>query len=156
MKKTVLLMALCMFVAAVSISEAGVVRNNAGCGLGSMAFGDKDGLLFQLLASSTNGICGNQTFGMTSGTLGCAPMKGIVSNEKINNYVADNMDNLATDIAKGQGEYLNTLAVLMDVPENDRTQLYTKLQSNFSKIYTSENVTSEEIVQNISKVTDKG
>ena len=156
MKKTILMMALCMFVAAVSISEAGVVRNNAGCGVGSMAFGDKDGLLFELLATCTNGFLGNQTFGMTSGTLGCAPMKGIVSNEKINNYVADNMDNLATDIAKGQGEYLGTLAVLMDVPENDRAQLYTKLQSNFNNIYTSESVTSKEVVQNISKVVDKG
>jgi hypothetical protein len=27
------------------------------------------------------------------------------------------MDNLAMDIARGQGEYLNTLAVLLEVPE---------------------------------------
>lgn len=50
-----------------------------------------------------------------------------MSNERINTYVADNMDNLANAAARGQGEYLNTLAVLMDVPEVSRTDFYARL-----------------------------
>ncbi|MGQ9843272.1 MAG: DUF3015 domain-containing protein [Spirochaetota bacterium] len=152
MKKSILLLTLFMLVAAISIAQAGVVRNNAGCGLGSMIFGDKDGLLFEILATTTNGTFGNQTFGMTSGTLGCAPFKGIVSNEKINLYVADNMDNLAKDIAKGNGEYLETLALLMNVPDSEKQQFFSKLQANFNKIYTSSDVTSTDVVKNIEVV----
>src|SRR5690606_16700117 len=96
-----------------------------------------DGLLFQVLAVTTNGTFGNQTFGITSGTLNCDKPSRFASREQINNYVADNMDNLANDIAKGQGEYLNTLAVLMEVPEGSRANFYATLQSNFSRIYTS-------------------
>ena len=59
------------------------------------------------------------------------------------------MDNIATDIAKGNGEYLNTLAVLIGVSENSRSDFYTKLQLNFSKIYTSDAVTSIDVVNNI-------
>ena len=44
----------------------------AGCGLGSMAFGDQPGGI-QILAATTNGILGNQTFGITFGTLQLRP-----------------------------------------------------------------------------------
>jgi hypothetical protein len=59
------------------------------------------------------------------------------------------MDNLANDIARGQGEYLNTLAVLMEVPEGSRTGFYSKLQDNFSQIYPSTEVTSIDVLNNI-------
>jgi hypothetical protein len=59
------------------------------------------------------------------------------------------MDNLANDISKGRGEYLNTLAVLMDVPEGARADFYSKLQNNFSRIYPSTNVKSVDVVKNI-------
>jgi L-fucose mutarotase/ribose pyranase (RbsD/FucU family) len=59
------------------------------------------------------------------------------------------MDNLANDIARGQGEYLNTLAVLMDVPEVSRTDFYARLQNNFSLIYTSPEIKSGDVLRNI-------
>ncbi|HQI81174.1 MAG TPA: DUF3015 family protein [Deltaproteobacteria bacterium] len=124
-------------------------QSNTGCGLGSVIFKGQEGLLFQVLAVTTNGTFGNQTFGITSGTLNCAQPSRFASNERINTYVSENMDNLANDIARGQGEYLNTLAVLMDVPEGSRTAFYTTLQGNFSRIYTSSSVTSTDVVRNI-------
>ncbi len=42
----------------------------AGCGLGSMAFGNQKGAI-QILAATTNGLFGTQTFGITSGTSNC-------------------------------------------------------------------------------------
>ena len=102
-----------------------------------------------MLAVTTNGIFGNQTFAITSGTLDCEQPSKIVSRERVNTFVADNMDNLATDIARGHGEYLNTLAVLMEVPEDSRADFYVRLQSNFSTIYSSPQVNSTEVVSSI-------
>ncbi len=127
-------------------------QKNMGCGLGTMIMKGNDGLVFQVLGVTTNGTCGNQTFGITSGTLECEKPAKFASIERINTYVSDNMDNLANDIAKGNGEYLNTLAVLMEVPEGTRTDFYSKLQNNFTRIYTSSEVTGNDVVRNIQSV----
>ncbi len=127
-------------------------QKNYGCGLGSMAWEGNDGLISQVSAATTNGTFGNQTFGITSGTSNCTQFKEWTSNEKVNVFVADNMDSLAKDIAKGNGEHLNTLASLMNVPQKDRTAFSAKLQKNFSRIYTSDSVTPTDVVRNIEAV----
>lgn len=127
-------------------------QKNTGCGLGSIVFQGQDGLLSQICAVTTNGICGNQTFGISSGTLNCARPASLAANKKLNIFVADNMDNLAKDIAKGNGEYLNTLAVLMEIPQVERTSFYSMLQTNFSHIYTSGTVGHIDVLNNIETV----
>jgi hypothetical protein len=141
------LVVVCFIMASASVCLAG--QTNTGCGLGTIIFKGQEALLFQVLAVTTNGTFGNQTFGISSGTLNCTQPSKIVSNERINTYVAENMDNLANDIARGQGEYLNTLAVLMDVPEVSRTDFYARLQNNFSLIYTSPEIKSGDVLRNI-------
>ncbi|HSR11213.1 MAG TPA: DUF3015 family protein, partial [Thermodesulfobacteriota bacterium] len=76
---------------------------NTGCGLGSIAWEGQNGLMSQTMAATTNGTFGNQTFGITSGTSNCEQYKSFTYNEKVDTFVAENMDNLATDIARGQG-----------------------------------------------------
>ncbi|HDP80491.1 MAG TPA: DUF3015 domain-containing protein [Spirochaetes bacterium] len=142
-----------LFVLLVSIAVGAEVyagQSNYGCGLGSLIFKGNDGLISQTAAVTLNGFFGNQIFGITTGTSNCRKFSSLASNEKINIFVADNMDNLATDIAKGNGEYLNTLAVLMDIPEKDRKEFYKKMQTNFSRIYTSKGVTHDQVIKNIS------
>ena len=148
MKKILLALVLVGFLA---IPATGFSANqkNTGCGLGSMVMSGNDGLLYQVLAVTTNGTFGNQTFGITSGTLNCDKPGKFATRERVNNYIADNMDNLATDISRGNGEYLNTLAVLMDVPEGSRTGFYTKLQTNFTQIYPTTEVSSTDVLTNI-------
>jgi hypothetical protein len=148
-KALVIMFAVAVFAVVVSGTFADGVSDNAGCGLGKVLWKGQDSLLAQISAATTNGTSGNQTFGMTSGTSQCGEYKGIVFNEKAENFVAQNMDNLAQDMAQGNGEYLQTLAVLMEVPENDRPLFNSKLQKNFSDIYTSEDVTSQEVVKNM-------
>ncbi len=131
-------------------------QSNTGCGIGTMIFEGKDGLLSQICAATTNGTWGNQTFGITSGTLGCTKAPTFVSMQKLNTFVGDNMDNLAMDISKGNGEYLSTLAVLLDVPVEERPQLYSLLQDNFSNIYTSESVTHVDVLNNLEKLLATG
>jgi hypothetical protein len=131
------------------------VRENCGCGLGTMALGDKEATVFvQMCATFLNGLTANQTFGITSGTLDCAPATAVVSNERVRDFIQDNMDQLAMDIAVGQGETLNALADLMAVPASDREALFGKLQKNFDRLYTSHSVSSEEFTANLDKVVN--
>ena len=149
MKKFLLTLVLVSLIVMPATLSFAANKQNTGCGLGYLVMQGNDGLLFQVLAVTTNGTFGNQTFGISSGTLECEKPSKFASREQINNYVAENMDNLANDIASGQGEYLNTLAVLMEVPEGSRMEFYVKLQSNFSQIYPSTNVTSVDVLTNI-------
>jgi hypothetical protein len=113
-----------------------------------MIFQDKqDSLVTQVLASTTNQISGNQTFGITTGTLGCEKPSKIVSNDKINNFVRDNLDKIAMDAAKGNGESIKTLATLLNV--KDEKAFAAKLHANFDKIFASENVTYSKVLDNI-------
>ncbi len=156
MKQLVLVtLALVLLVGMPLLAEAGTVRDNAGCGVGSMAFGDEDGVLYQLFATFTNGIFGNQTFGMSTGTLECAPADFASKEEKLNKFVAENMDVLAQDIAAGQGESLDTLSELMEIPEDKKADFYATVHENFSKIYTSEDIQSVEVIANIILVTNQ-
>jgi len=123
--------------------------NNAGVGLGTLIFQGKQGKFFELLAVTTNGFSGTSTFAITSGTSGYKE-GSTVGMTLVKQYVAQNMDNLASDIAKGEGEYVETLAHLMKV--NDRANFKLTLKNNFNKIYTSESITSEEVVNNIVNV----
>lgn len=138
-----------------SVAHAATIRDNCGCGIGTMALGDNEAtVVSQLAATFLNGICGNQTFGITSGTLDCAPASRFAGNQKIKDFVKGNMDQLAMDIAIGEGETLNALADLMDVPAKDRADLYVKLQQQFDVLFTSHDLSSESLVENIDKVVN--
>jgi len=113
-------------------------RDNTGCGWGAMAWEGKDGLVFQVLAATTNGTFGNQTFGITTGTADCEKAPSFASNEELNRFVAENMDNLASDVAVGQGEYIESLAELMDIPDAQKIGFYYTLQANFSEIFSGD------------------
>ena len=151
MKKLVVIV-LAAFLVMTFAGVSFATKDNTGCGLGYIIFKGKDGLVSQTFAATTNGTFGNQTFGISSGTSECDRPSNFTANEKLNKFASDNMDNLAMDIARGQGEYLNTLAVLLEVPENERARFYTKLQAHFSDIYTSATVTHVEVLKNIETV----
>jgi hypothetical protein len=115
-----------------------------------MALGDQEAtVLSQVAATFLNAISGNQTFGITSGTLECEPAVAVVSNKQVIEYVADNMDHLAFDIAQGEGESLDALADLMEVSGDQRADLYAALQQSFDQIFPTADVTAEDVVAGI-------
>ena len=132
---------------------AGTLRDNVGCGLGTTIIGDKgnDSLVLQVLAATTNGTFGNQTFGITSGTLGCKKHTNIASNDKLNKFVADNMDKIAMDISAGHGKTLDALAELLKIPADKRASFYAKLKANFDKIYASNSVEAADVIDSIAE-----
>ena len=143
MKKIIGLMA------AVGLTASVYANENTGCGLGSLIIKNQNTVVLQVLAATTNGTSGNQTFGITSGTSNCNKPSNFVSNDKLNQFVNENMDELAMDISAGKGETLNTVAALMNV--KNKEDFASKLQANFSDIYTSEKVSSAEVIDNIAK-----
>jgi hypothetical protein len=70
-----------------------------------------------VLAATTNGISGNQTFGITSGTSGCDADSVILLEQEQEVFVAANLDNLSQDMAAGEGQYLHSMAALMGCGE---------------------------------------
>jgi len=116
---------------------AGQAEQNCGCGLGTILWGDKadNSVLSQSLQATTNGLFGNQTFGITSGTLGCEQPASVATNDRLLEFAAANMDTLARDISRGEGESLDTLAELLAVPEVKRGEFSSSLQGNFSSIF---------------------
>jgi hypothetical protein len=145
MKKTLFIAA-----ATVLMTTASFANANTGCGLGNQVITNQDSVLMQLFAVTTNGTSGNQTFGITSGTSGCAKPAKFVSNDRANEFVAGNMDLLALDISNGQGEALTTLTTLATLLNVSNTDVFAStLQENFDKIYTSSNVTSANVIDNI-------
>jgi hypothetical protein len=128
--------------------------NNVGCGIGSMVFEGKSGVAPQILAATTNGTFGNQTFGITFGTLGCAKngVVGLPVPHKIALFTDQNLDKLAHDMAVGNGETLNSLAVLMEVENQDKLAFFNATKTNFTKIFSHENVTTIEVLQSLNNV----
>lgn len=135
-----------LFALAITLMVSDVFANNVGCGFGTEILKGKKGKVFEVLAVTTNGTSASSTFAITSGTSGYKEGSAIGVNI-VDVYVAENMESLANDIAKGDGEYLDTLAHLMKI--ENKVAFKNNLHKNFNKIYTSKDVTSKEVVANI-------
>lgn len=149
MKKILLTVAVSLTMASAAFA-AGNARSNVGCGLGTMLWENKadNSILFQASQATTNGTSGSQTFGLSSGTSECSQPSKFAQNEKLMHFVQANMDNLAKDIAMGKGETLDTFAEMLGVAPADQHAFNARLQANFGKIFTSENVVLAEVIDN--------
>ena len=122
--------------------------DSTGCDLGTTVWAGKSGLGPQILAVTTNGTSGNQTFGITSGTLGCDSNEQIASAE-VRQLAAANIDNLAKDMARGEGETLASLAAAMKVDAGDQPLLFATLKSNFTRIFPTDSVSVDDVLVSI-------
>ena len=133
-----------------SISFA--VDNVGGCGWGSKLMAGNQGIAPQVLAITTNGTFGNQTFAITSGTSGCTQNGVVSSNWKTAMFIDSNMNKLARDMSVGQGEALDSLASLLGVSSSDKEVFSNAVKSNFGTIFSSADITSQEVAANLKNV----
>jgi len=148
MKK--LLMAATIAASLTSAGYSAAADTGPGCGLGSMIFDGKEGTVNHVLAGILNGISGNQTFAMSTGTLGCDVNNTIESTASA--FIDQNIENVARDISRGNGEHIDALALLMGIEDSDRSIFKTTLQSSFDQIFTRDDITSSEVVTNLAAV----
>ncbi len=136
-----------LLAAAPALGQAGLkgsgVYGTAGCGLGSMAFGNQAGGV-QILAATTNGLFGSQTFGITTGTSNCGP--GLLATGT-KNFVEANREAVAKDISRGQGEAIGALTVINAC--KDSSAVGAALQASFKSIFPSEHASSAEVTEAI-------
>ena len=117
----------------------------AGCGLGHYVVG-KNGS--QILSSTTNGTLGNQTFGITFGTLDCEDSQKLAGTaSRLDNFITANKVALASDAAKGEGETVSVLAKIMNC--SDSAKLGSSLQNNFGTIFNRYDLTANEISDHV-------
>ena len=131
--------------------SAFAVDNVGGCGLGSKLMSGNQGIAPQVLAITTNGT-GFQTLAISTGTSGCTQDGVVHSNWKTAKFIDSNMNKLARDISVGQGESLDALSSLLSVDSADKEAFNTALKANFGSIYTSADVTSDDIAKNLRAV----
>ena len=109
----------------------------AGCGLGSIVFGAKPGII-QVIAATLNGTAGSQTFGITTGTSNCdIPEMG----HQAAVFIETNKEIVKKDAARGAGETVVTLSEILNC--KDANLFSHKLQQNYENIFDNNNSTFE-------------
>lgn len=125
----------------------------AGCGLGSMLFEGKNEWYEQVLAATTNGTSGNQTFGITFGSLNCDANKLALKTERAKVFVAANKNAVVNELAMGQGE---TVSVLANIYNCESSAVFGDLiKSNYSSVISNTELSTEQIVENMDQVVQK-
>jgi len=69
-------------------------------------------------------------------------------NDRAQEFVASNMDSLAKDISRGEGESLSTLAELLKI--ENKASFYAALQSNYNSIYANSQVEMADVLDGVS------
>lgn len=125
-------------------ASGGPAYGAAGCGLGSIFFGSKPGFI-QVLAATTNGSSGNQTFGISSGTSNCDTAPGGSASAKV--FIVANREALSKDIARGSGETITNLSTLAGC-QSPATVAAT-LQKNFKTIFPTATASDDSVGSSI-------
>jgi Protein of unknown function (DUF3015) len=115
----------------------------AGCGLGSIVFGNKPGIV-QVLAVTTN-YTGIQTFAISSGTSNCKDSAPSLVNAKA--FIQANREAIAKDVARGQGETISSLTTLAGCGSDKAVG--AQLQQDFKQIFPTEKVTDVQVSDSI-------
>ena len=147
MKKLLMIGALVLSLVSFSGSAFAAGYGDAGCGLGSIVFGNQQGGV-QVLASTTNGT-GIQTFGITTGTSNCNPAGLTKLEMEREEFAEKNYPTLVKEMAMGEGENLETLASLYGCSQDSHADFGSLVQDNFSNIVKSDSTTSQEMLSSL-------
>jgi hypothetical protein len=146
------LLAILLVLAAFPVSALAAQDNVGGCGVGSLIFKGQSGVVPQVLAVTTNGTAGNQTFGITTGTLGCSQDGVVHSNMKTAMFIDSNRNQLARDMSIGNGEALSALSHLIGVEAQDQAAFNRLTKDNVARIFTTESVATEQVITSLREV----
>lgn len=72
--------------------------------------------------------------------------------QKINAFVAINFDRLKQDLARGEGEYLNSFATLLNIPGERRAEFGSLMQARYGSLVPSVSTTPAELVAALDRV----
>lgn len=115
-------------------------EDGSGCGLGAQILNGQSGKGAHIAAAILNSlVIPNTTFMTTGGGLmGCDPTQTVQNDQATEIFVASNVDQLSSEAAQGGGEYLNVLAELMGIAEQDRLAFHRVAQENYDALFVSD------------------
>jgi len=149
MKKYILAIVGTILFSSSAFAAAARGYGDAGCGLGSMIFGNQQGPV-QIFAATTNligyGPINTQNFAISSGTSNCDAKGFDTAKLEQEQFVASNFSGLAKEMATGQGEQLTALAGLMGCPTVQQSRFNTVAQQNYQAIFASDSTTPAEVL----------
>ncbi len=119
------------------------------CGWGNLMFDGDSGRLAHIGASIFNSSSGNGWIGILLGTNGCSSEGTITYGGKSFFALKGFMDEVAVDIAKGDGEALHALSVVMGIEEDDRAAFKALLHNNFETIFPNADIQSGDVINSI-------
>lgn len=123
-----------------------------GCGLGTQIWTGSKGVGPKVLGATTNGTLGNQTFGISFGTLGCHQGGTVTADAKVRIFTSANLESLARDMAQGRGESLDAFAALLGIREADESAFFAFTQSHFAELYAGDAVTAGEMLASLERI----
>jgi len=88
------------------------------------------GLVLSLSACSITETI-NNILSSTSGRSWFTEDGLVKEDQKVNAFMAFNFENVKQDMANGQGEYLDSLSMLMGIPQDRRASFYSHAQSRY-------------------------
>jgi hypothetical protein len=121
----------------------------AGCGLGSLVFQNDNSMIKQILAATTNGTFGSQTFGITSGTSNCTSGGVLKSEKEQAAFVEVNFRDLKRDMAAGGGEFLNSFGTLLGCEDSAKAKLGKMTQDKYEALVPTESTTPMQLLQSL-------
>jgi hypothetical protein len=139
-----------LLIAALTMFSVSAFAHNhygeAGCGLGTMVMGQNGN---QILAATTNGTSGSQTFGITSGTSNCTDHGAVKASNRIPMYIEVNKLALAKEASRGQGEAIAGLAALYGC---DDKKMGAALKANYNQVFEETQMNPSAIRKNIDDI----
>ncbi len=133
--------------AGLAIGTCAFASKNVGPGIGGILCGGQNGLFWDVLGISINDtFFPTQLGAVTFGTSGASSWSRIVyaPTEK---FIEENLDFVAADIAMGQGEYLDTIANMLEVADVDTFK--ANARANFEVLFPTAEVSAAEVTQGL-------
>lgn len=132
---------------ALSVAGTALADEDVGCGAGTILWKGQNGVAPKVLAATTNSLFGNQTFGISSGTLGCQQGGTVTAAAQLSMFTGHNLDALAADMAAGHGEALDVLASLYGIrSDQDKVAFCALTQSHFVQLFPTDDVTAGQVL----------
>ncbi len=120
----------------------------AGCGLGSLVM-KENSLVMQVLAATTNGTSGSQTFGITSGTSNCVSGGMVKAQREQTAFAEVNFQDLKRNMATGGGEFVVSFASLLGCEDRAKAGFVKMTQDKYETIFTNAKTTPIQMLQTV-------
>lgn len=131
--------------AALGLGSPALADNDVGCGIGTNLMKGREGLLYHVLASCTNAYT-FQSVSLTFNMFGCDSTGKVTADAELRKFAAANLDQLARDMARGEGETLGAFAHLLQVPAEQQGAFGAFAQDHFVDLFPNDGVTSNEMI----------